>query len=718
MLGMATGTRGGGDGYLDEVLDRCLDRLGNGDDLDRCLAENAGLADELEPLLRTAADVQAARVTPPPLDLGSGRERFLRAAAARRTAAAPVADAQADALDRAVAQVRSGASLADALAAVPELAPEAAPLVAMACRVVSDMRAPAPPPAGWPAARSRFLRAARAQRGRRGLDWRQRLSALVAPPRLVAVPRMAAAALVAVFFATAGGRLLMPAAAAALPGDTLYAVKLVGERIQLALAFDPDARERVVAGHSQARGRELLALHQLGRDAEIHNWRVRFKSFEDHSLAPHDPHGLLLVSAPGAEGQPVVWTLVWDAGTRFDLRGAYAQPRELPPETPLIVRVASAAGNRPRAVAVTLDDSDPLQTATPEPSATWTATTSPPPETPEGTATAAETETPEPESPTPDASAEPQASATPDIILTGKPDRDRLRGVVESVTANTDWVVRAEAPSRDGESGGRLVRVDASRLPTDTWAAVKPGDWVQMLGRYVDSEQTVFQAQALDRHVARSSAPQHARCSTNSVIGFVTGYVPVTWLALADGTRYDLTGLGAQVAPAGLQTGSRVRIEYRDCGDGRRAATALEMLDAPAETIVRGTVENAAPWRFDLVTRTGARYAVTYDVDTLLVGAGGVENGQEVQVRGWIGADVLHATEIRSRQESAEAPPAETPHPTTEAHTPPPETPAPPHEDGAGAEAAAALAAVGLVAVPARSRTAAAAAVAVLHPSP
>ena len=48
---------------LDEVLDRCLSRLGEGSaDVDRCLAEYPDWASELRPLLEAA--VEAARDRP------------------------------------------------------------------------------------------------------------------------------------------------------------------------------------------------------------------------------------------------------------------------------------------------------------------------------------------------------------------------------------------------------------------------------------------------------------------------------------------------------------------------------------------------------------------------------------------------------------------------------------------------------------------------------
>jgi hypothetical protein len=190
-------------------------------------------------------------------------------------------------------------------------------------------------------------------------------------------------------------------------------------------------------------------------------------------------------------------------------------------------------------------------------------------------------------------------------------------------------------------------------------------------------------------------------CSTNHVIGYVAGYVPVTNLTLTDGSQYDLSGLG-EVAPAGLQIGSRVGVEYRDCGDGKRTATAIDLLDGPAETTLRGTVDGASPGRFDLVMRSRGRYAVVYDSETALIGAAIVENGQGVQVKGWLDdKNVLHATEIRVR----EAPPApgateEAAPPATPSEAPPPPTPTregegaapPPTVEAAGEEPVAPVA--------------------------
>lgn len=751
---MATGTAGEGNGQLTDLLDSCLDRLRQGEGLERCLQDNAGHAGELEPLLRTASALLRARVAPPTSALACGRDRFLAAAGVRRAevdarqavAAArldavierqlrpareaapdgtPVladeeslaacallagvlgasvvvpprsptalargrdrmlaaaarqregivaaeASALAEALDAAISESRptarltglepvpTGRAAAQRAAVGPIEEQELRSLVAVARRVAQDIVAVPAPASGLAAPRRRLLAEARAlRRARRQSGLLSRLTSAVAPSGLAPAWRLAAAALAAVAGLAVGGSVLAPAAAAALPGDALYPVKLLGERMQLALAFDPEEQARVTAEHSRARGRELVALLERGRKAEIDDWRVAFKAIEERSQVTEPAHGVLLVTVPGENHSTVIWTLTWDQDTLFDLRGLYGAPLDLPQGAPLDVRVALAEDRDPQALAVALAADWPLQTATPAQPGTPTFTAQiPPTETQVATTTLTVEPPVQPATATDDRGAQPFASETADPILTGKPDRDRLRGVVEEV-AVTEWKVRTDGEGRASAATGRLVQVDASRLPLAALETVRQGDWVQLLGRYVDQEHTVFQALALDRHVSGRAVPSQVVCTANSTVGLVADYVPVTSLTLTDGSRYDLSGLGVQVAPAGLQTGSRVRVEYKQCGDATRIATRVEVLDSPADTTLRGTVRNPSAGVFELVTRSGARYTVTYDAETVIAGAEAIEDGQSVQVRGWMESEAtLHAVEIRVR-DAASAPTAE-----------------------------------------------------------
>lgn len=657
LLAAAAARRADGNGTAD-ALDAAI--AAPAPDRDEPGGTPADLTDTLAALVETARTLATSVIVPPrpPTDLARGRDRLLAAAQAAREARSEVLSPEAEAFDAGLARTRQGLPLDGADV-------ELASLLAFAERLERDVIRPPMQSGVLETGRARMLREARSRRPSTGVL--ARIAGTLAPGRALSLPRIATAAVMALAFVLLGGQVLVPVTASALPGDTLYNLKLFGERVQIALAFDPAARERLELEHSRTRGREIEALLAQERTAEIERWRVALYRFLDNAGPDEPPHGSLQVTLRGDDGRPpAFWTLVWDEETRFDLQDRYASPADVPPGTPLLVGVSLEPDQDPYAVSVALarqSEDDPAQTATPDPGATATETEEPAPtdtpdETPDVTATPEESATP-----TPEESAQPFASDTPDPILTGKPDRDRLRGIVESRSANTAWSIRADATGRGADLRGRLVTVDVSGLPTDRIDRVQAGDWVQMVGRYVDREQTSFVAQSLDHHVVAKPGPALPSCSTNQAIGYVSSYTPVTSLTLTDGSVYDLSGLGAQVAPAGLQVGSRVRLEYKDCGDGVRLVQSLEMLDRPAETLLRGTVEGAGDKGFVLVTRKDVRFLVVVDAATSIVGASRVTDGQTVQVRGWMDdADVLHATEIRVR-DGAE--PAETNEPIT-----------------------------------------------------
>lgn len=204
---MATGNGHGGLAGMRDALDACIHRLRRGSSLELALAECGAMADALRPLVALAERLSAAaRPAPAPSAerLAAGRARFLAAAGALRGAPAshtpydlavapggggggggpslPPATPDADddawltqALDAAIAELRRGASIDAALAAVAvdaaaqaELARHLTTLVdllALVGTLQADRDArpvPPPPAAGLAAGRARFLAAAEA----------------------------------------------------------------------------------------------------------------------------------------------------------------------------------------------------------------------------------------------------------------------------------------------------------------------------------------------------------------------------------------------------------------------------------------------------------------------------------------------------------------------------------------------------------------------------
>lgn len=166
---MVQGKRSTHDERVRDALDRCLTRMRRGESLERCLLDEAGLADELRPLLYALRAWQAtprASAPAPSQRLARGRDRFLAAAAALRRAEAPAAVAPAthaadDSLDACLARMLAGDTpeAAVAGAAGGELADRITPLLAVAAAVAASPPAPAPE-GGLTAGRARFLAAA------------------------------------------------------------------------------------------------------------------------------------------------------------------------------------------------------------------------------------------------------------------------------------------------------------------------------------------------------------------------------------------------------------------------------------------------------------------------------------------------------------------------------------------------------------------------------
>jgi hypothetical protein len=748
---MALGTRGRGDGRVQDALDRCLARMRQGESLEGCLADQAGLADELRPLLQlaeklagdvidapaagdglaaargrlqsAAADARARAVAAapdtsaepaladaldhalarlalgariddvvagrsdhaeavhalvsvagqvrqhviappaPPTNLARGRDRLLVAVADARDAAltaAARADGDAsltDALDLCLTGVLSGTSPDDALRAHPHQTETLAPLIAVAVRAAGDVVVPPVPELS--AGRVRLLSAAqraREARAKSGL-W-SRFPGVFAPGRVLSLPRMVAACVALVVVLAASGQALAPAAAAALPGDTLYSVKRIGEEMRLALAFDPNARAALEAGYSRERAREVTALLGEGRGAEIDRWQVRFRGFEDHTDKGTSPHGVLHVVL--LDDATAVRTLTWDEDTRFDLTDRYPGWSAVPPGIRLVVGVEIVRDGALLARSVSIDNaSDPPETETPTPSdtpdgtaetqATGTPVDSPTPTEPSETPTA----TPATATATPTGTTVPTEAPTVTAVAPEPPDerstRATLRGVVQAKSDDATWIVDEDGPDRDSAPPARKVTVDVSAVDHGKRDGVNAGDWVQLHGKWRGDAKTEFVAHAIDR-VRHASVPAvGANCTIHTAVGRVGQIDGARSLSLVDGTSYDLTALAAGVTVA-VQAGARVEIVYRDCGDGRRVAQSVTVLDGPSTGVYQGTVESVAGTQFTLVTRRGTRHTVLVDAATALVGASAVEVGQVVQVRGWQDDDgIIHAEEIRVR---------------------------------------------------------------------
>lgn len=81
--------------------------------------------------------------------------------------------------------------------------------------------------------------------------------------------RQVVTALATLLIVLATGTNLVGASAASLPGENLYPVKRAWEKMQVALAFDPDARQALEIRHENERLEELHGLFKRGQETEV-----------------------------------------------------------------------------------------------------------------------------------------------------------------------------------------------------------------------------------------------------------------------------------------------------------------------------------------------------------------------------------------------------------------------------------------------------------------
>ena len=697
-LNVAAGTYARADGdlaastdeqLLDDALDIALGRVAAGEPVDDVLEDYPAVAASLRPLLAIAAAARGATVIPPraPTQLARGRDRMFAAAAELREHAAAAAaradgdESLSDALDSCLAQMRRGVDEDHVLEEHAHQSAALRPLLQTATRISEDI-VPAPR-ADLTPGRDRLLAAAADRRetaaGSRGIG--ARLAEVFGPGRPLSVTRLALAAVVVIAVLLTAGPVAGTVAADALPGEHLYSVKRLNERIALALLFDPSTRDEREAEYSQRRADELHALATEGREAMIENWQVLFREFIDQTH-PSDrlPRGwLFVVPLDGEdEGEPETIKLQLTPDTKVDFLGRYGGWDELPPGIGLRIRVKTQDQGTTVLLAVRLEDEEEEGTPTPDTQTTPDATAAPGTTgtVPLGTGTPTigptapltATATPATFTPTPEETATESASATPSPSVGAsqrKPssrDRYALQGYVETVVDDVTWVVIEQSSDRSADRQSPEVVVDVSALTAERRAPITKGAWVRLMGRWTDEAMTRYEAVSLDSYEEPddSPVPVGQRCrGMSSVIGRVANYKPLQSLTLEDGSTYDLTEVPRNEVPGGIEPGARVEIAYELCEDGRRKATRLAVLDArPAVKPYRGTIDDASGGQFTLVTRSGQRYLVLFDASTTIVGAAAIEDGQTALVRGWDdGEGRVRAIEIRvAKPESPESP--------------------------------------------------------------
>ncbi len=673
----------GRDTHLDHVLDTCLARLHGGESLAEILADHADLATHLRPLLTTAEQMLATRVTPPPppQGLARGRERFLAVAdQAQVKARAPESQTGrarvADALDACLSRLRGGENAADVVAEFPELTAELKPLLDSAEFMLAERVTPPPPPHGLSRTRERFLSTAKARsRAQRPVAAPTsplvRLAEWFTPLQPLRVPRLVGATIAVVLFLVLTTPVLAPRVEAAIPGDPLYSVKLVAEQVRLASAFDPAQRESLEAEFSQRRAAEIERATDRGLEEEV-KWSVRLLRFE-HDAAVDPPQRHLVVLTLSKKGEePKEFVLVWDESTEWSLGDEYDDIGQVPAHSRLEVRVVTRPGREPLVTYVRLVEPatpvEPVETTMP--GATETAEPQEPTSAPTGTPlppTATPTEVPptptiEPSvTPTPVGATPAAEPAGPRPVKKATPDLE-LQGAVKGRPDENTWHV---APRGQDE---RLVEVDVSALREKEAQGgaefpakvdeVKVDDWVVLVGHWTDADQLYFRAEDFLDYV-----PEEDRCVRASSTGFVRDYQKGVSLELDIGEWFSLTdvldsAVNEQRGP--LAIGAEVTVRWKDCGDGKRRVELVTVLrPADKRSTPTGTVPPTGPYQgivtgiisesiFNLRADNGQDFEVHYEpgVTPITGEATEIELWQQVGIMGWPQAGTIIASAI------------------------------------------------------------------------
>jgi len=245
------------------LLDKCLQQLDDGGDVEEVLATYPELADELRPALAASEWMRA--FAPPPRRRLEQKQRFVAAVAERRRLVERV--------DGLVVEIKAGVPAAELS---ERLDASLRPVVAAAHRMhATDL--PLPAAEAVEAGRQRLMAMAAERRRahqparaaavgvRRGL-----LQGLLPRPSLARrVLTSAAAATLAATLALAGVVRVHSVAASSLPGEAFYGVKRLGENARMLFAFDPSRRADLEALFAQRRAQELVRLEAEGREVPI-----------------------------------------------------------------------------------------------------------------------------------------------------------------------------------------------------------------------------------------------------------------------------------------------------------------------------------------------------------------------------------------------------------------------------------------------------------------
>lgn len=254
----------------EEAFEQSIALIAAGASLEDCLDRFPHHAASLRPMLQTVVDLRQVNQPARAPDFGAQaarREMFLaRAAALNQPPSVPVEEALNTSLD----MVAAGATVQECLQAFPHYARELRSALAITGALQVEIASPAParPAQSSAARREAFMGSANAARRaarQTGVGWRESLAGLFRQPAWVR-----AAALMLVVLLTLGfGRVAVSMAAVALPGDTLYPVKLAAEQARLWVTSDEGQRATLREQFEQTRRKEAAVVAEQRRQVQV-----------------------------------------------------------------------------------------------------------------------------------------------------------------------------------------------------------------------------------------------------------------------------------------------------------------------------------------------------------------------------------------------------------------------------------------------------------------
>jgi hypothetical protein len=573
---------------LEEALDSSAAMLAGGASREDCLNAFPHHAADLRPALVTLMALQQARQpvpAPDPVASALARSRFLASAAAfSQPSNVPIEEA----LHASLEQLATGVSIEECLRAYPQHAHELRSALAITQAIRSETGGPVPPqPAGAAAAARRAFVAAsgaarrtvRSQQG--GPGWLHSLPALFRQPAWARVAVM----LLVILFAVGFGRVAVTAASNALPGDTLYPVKLATEQARLLVAADESQRAALRQQFEQSRRDEASTVAEQGRQVQVQFsgviesmvdgvWRIA--GLDMPVLVPGDA----VVRGQPARGASVIILAHSDGNGNLVARQVLiAIPSGALTATPTATVTPTRTPRiEPPASAPVIPVVPPTATWTPgaRPTRTWTPTPAP-----TGTPTPSATQTAT-ASGTPTTTGTPTVTGTP--TSTPLPRPVSLYGAIQE--KNPTW----------WRIAGRTVVITPNTIIDESQGPAVIGANVEVVG-FLQPDDSI---------VAAAIRVQSAAPETDFFTDVIRVIGASQWLI---GNRW-VTVNNSTVIVGTPAVGLVARVSLERPPGGSWAATRIEVEDAPEPVYIEGVISaiGATSWVVDgrTITITGA----------------------------------------------------------------------------------------------------------------